>query len=324
MISILISSDDKFAPLAGTLIFSLSVNTNHELDIILLDYGTSDESKLRLNNCITKSIHTLRIIDFKTVRERIPSKHPVASHPSACSLYLPFLNFKSKFVAVIDSDCVACGDISNISRYDIKDCIIGAVPDSLFSFSLVPRSSVLSKNSLYLNGGFLYVNLDKWIKEDCSKQIIDALESKVVEDFFLEQDALNFVFKDRWYILPSIFNHLTNVPFKVIRNKEYASSYFSKEPKIILHYAGADKPEWIMGVAPYESVYWQYRSQTSFPVRKRSLILELASLPYIFFLKTNIIHYLFFAIVKYRLENIFFIKWLRKLRLLLMKPFNHR
>ena len=102
-------------------------------------------------------------------------------------------------VLALDADTIHTGDISDLWSIDMTDYYVAGVKE--------PYRSWLH-NQLYVNGGVLFMNLEK-LRDGKGDEIVRDLNTKKFE--WLEQDAINFACRDKIYQLPAVYNVAANV-----------------------------------------------------------------------------------------------------------------
>lgn len=93
------------------------------------------------------------------------------------------------------------------------------------------------RSNRYFNAGVMLINVSRWIEENISLQTFAVLSEKGATLRYLDQDALNIVLENRFFMLERKFN-------TIFKPGHRAEDYILQPPPdtIFLHYAGADKP----------------------------------------------------------------------------------
>lgn len=177
-------------------------------------------------------------------------------------------------IVYLDGDTIVCHDISELYNTDLLGKSIGACRDADI-ISLYPnecnrdpevRDSInnhlcLSNFTDYFQAGVLILNLRKIRSRYTTKQLFDIALSRKWK--FLDQDVLNFAFKDDVHYLDMSWNTLYECFERMERVKNFAPKDIHADyvraksaPKII-HYAGVPKP-WDNIYVDMAGVFWKY------------------------------------------------------------------
>ena len=84
----------------------------------------------------------------------------------------------------------------------------------------------------YFNSGVLVLDLEEWRTEQHGKRVMDFIRANGAHCPWLDQDALNAVFRGRWKPLGSRWN-------------QYPAEVVETESSGIIHYVGADGKPWL-------------------------------------------------------------------------------
>lgn len=160
-------------------------------------------------------------------------------------------------VIYVDSDVVVMGDIRELAAADLGDCVLGAAPDRYVDpANFAKRWGLSSPAPRYFNSGVLVIELGRVRAERLFSAAIDFVSRHRHEIEFADQDALNFVFWERWKPIDSTWNVQQFTPAREI----VASG---KAPKL-LHFIGLEKP-WLPNIwHPWAWAYWDNLKRTPF------------------------------------------------------------
>ena len=175
---------------------------------------------------------------------------------------------------------------------DFASNLIAGVLDDVSEYA--KKMIGLSIDDIYVNAGFLLINLDLWRKENIEKQILDFLYQHHGNVYHHDQGLINAICKGRKYVLPSHYNVMTNFfvfPYSRFRKKKPFYSELeickAKEKPIFIHFtAGVTNKPWIEGCKhPLKNLFLYYKAKTSYkdkPLRKdnRKVTLKLLSFLY--------------------------------------------
>ena len=153
-------------------------------------------------------------------------------------LMLPKLLPDVSRIIYADLDIIFFGDLIDIYEYDLGKNVIAAVP---------------TRTNMYINSGFLLMDLDKIRKENIYEKWV--LDSKTHDYYNPDQDVLNFTLKGRIAFLPLRYNFQLSHGSRIF--KIYSESQLDdlKHNLVVLHYSDYIKP-WSAGIRPVFSEYW--------------------------------------------------------------------
>lgn len=140
-------------------------------------------------------------------------------------LMLPKLLPNIKRIIYADIDIIFFNDLIDIYEYDLKDNVIAAVP---------------TRTNMYINSGFLLMDLDKIRKEKFYDKWIKISQ---IEDYKNpDQDVLNYTLKDRIAFLPLKYNFQLSHGSRIF--KIYSKNQLDelRHNLVVLHYSDFMKP----------------------------------------------------------------------------------
>ena len=280
IVSVVIASDNNYAPHLGALIASIIDNFSKErfLDLIILDGGISDSSKDFLRKLMSQN-SSIQFLELSSEFSN-QSTHMHFSKATFYRLILDKLITDREKVLYIDCDTIVLDDVTKLFDTDLGDNAIGAVFDYIMHHfcqmgvrSIDFTGGLKSKDYLqnyvglrdwdrYFQAGVILFNLDKMRKMDLSDVMIKALLDK--RYWFLDQDILNKYFLGKvTYLDPSwnvvncgheIYDGLSQKQIQELQQAE-------KAPKLI-HYAGFETKPWNNRNAKFGEYYFYYFRKT--------------------------------------------------------------
>ena len=280
IVSVVIASDNNYAPHLGALIASIIDNFSKErfLDLIILDGGISDSSKDFLRKLMSQN-SSIQFLELSSEFSD-QSTHMHFSKATFYRLILDKLITDREKVLYIDCDTIVLDDVTKLFDTDLGDNAIGAVFDYIMHHfcqmgvrSIDFTGGLKSKDYLqnyvglrdwdrYFQAGVILFNLDKMRKMDLSDVMIKALLDK--RYWFLDQDILNKYFLGKvTYLDPSwnvvncgheIYDGLSQKQIQELQQAE-------KTPKLI-HYAGFETKPWNNRSAKFGEYYFYYLRKT--------------------------------------------------------------
>ena len=268
-IDITCSTDDNYVQHCMAMLCSVyHNNARHEVHTHLLHNGLSDLSISlfqKLNDQYQNIIH-FYYIDNNEVKDAKLKKNSPVTIATYYRLQLPDLLSESiNRVLYLDCDVIVCKDISELfSEIDMSDYGVAAVKDNLPCNTQHRFVMGLSLEKPSFCAGVMLINLDYWRKNDCQRKLMEFAVQERDEIFFADQDALNFVFRNNWYMLPYQYGH-SPLSIALLDSNQRWSDYWSNayDPSII-HYAAHVKP-WFKVKFPESELYWHYLELSGYP-----------------------------------------------------------
>lgn len=239
-LNIAITMDENYITPSGVLIYSI-LQHNRDLNIHFHIFTTCKN----MNNFIKfkefETNITIYILD-----ESYFSELQTPGHFSSAIYYriaIPsILNLKLKNILYIDADVLCVGSLKEFTRLDISKYYIAAIQDLGMNEKYLTSIGV---NDKYFNSGVMYLNIEKWVRDDIFKKLIYLVNQR---DFSCpDQDALNILFNNNVLYISNEFNYFKE------KNSEGSK---------LIHYIGWIKP-WSMA-ADNNDIYLKYYNLSPF------------------------------------------------------------
>ena len=239
------STDDNYVQHCAVMLCSLFENNNKlHFEVHILISKLSSENIDRLNNLVSKydnicSFHRVDSSLLKGAQYRI--KRPLTEAAYYRVLLSSILDSSINKVLYLDCDLLVLEDISEIFKLEIDDYPLAAVQEPVEITDKHRNQLSIPYGESYFNSGVLLINLEYWRNNDSQVKLIEFSKRKRFV-YCHDQDALNYVFKKKWYRLPPKWNKsniatLDNIDFyNLIDKREYV-----KNP-IIVHFIDEPKP----------------------------------------------------------------------------------
>jgi lipopolysaccharide biosynthesis glycosyltransferase len=144
--------------------------------------------------------------------ERMPDYAPSRwSSATYLRLSIPSLLSDEKFALYLDTDVLILGDLTPLLTTDLQTACVGAVRDSLsptVGQSVLPgwKELGMREGSEYFNAGVMLINLEAWREQQVAARCRDLLLAYPQYITHPDQDALNYVLRDSWVRLDSLWN----------------------------------------------------------------------------------------------------------------------
>lgn len=282
VISVVIASDNNYAPHLGALIASIFDNINRHavVELLILDGGISGANKAMLKHLVpdTSTLH------FIPMRDEFTSyfTHMHFSKATFYRLILDSILASRDKVIYVDCDTIVLGDLQDLWDIDMEEKPVAAVHDYIMEH--FRNSKVLSADFTgsqpadrylrdyvgiapehcadYFQAGLLIMNLRRIRELGLSKRMTDSLLSR--KYWFLDQDVLNKYFCGTHLRLPAEWNFV-NCTDAITNSLDSRSAKELNEardnPKLI-HYAGHEAKPWNNPSAYLSEFYFYYLRRT--------------------------------------------------------------
>ena len=127
----------------------------------------------------------------------------------------------------IDADIICLQNADDLFSINLKDNIIGAVPD--LPWMNTKRNKALNlRNHIYFNAGMLIINITKWNKFNTFTKVLQAIQNEPQKFRYLDQDALNLILTNHIQYLDTKFNC---IDINSIEQKNIILLHFAAHPK---------------------------------------------------------------------------------------------
>lgn len=258
------ASDKNYAQHLGVMMFSLLSNTKapDKFDFYIVDGGILPEDIKRFEQ-IKKQFNCN--MSFIKPDRKYFEKLKVYEIYSEATYYRYFLMDTTvvEKMLFLDCDMIVEGDVIELYETNLNGNVLSAV------FEVLLPKTHLEKLKLdrYFNAGLFLVDCKKWQEEKISQKAYQfQLENEKMLEF-PDQDSLNTVLKDKWFMLPYKWNVLAKLGLVKYGLGKPDYRYATKEvllenynnPKII-HYANRLFKPWnYLDPTPYKRNYIHYK-----------------------------------------------------------------
>lgn len=244
--NIVVIADENYASQsAATLISFLENNRNERHDIYYITTGISEQSRLNIEGLCKKNNAFFHYILFE---EKALSPYDGIGHWSKYTfmkLFIPqLLPDEVKKVLYLDVDMLILDSLEEVYNIVLGDNALAAVEDVPYNKSCCKRCG-LGINSVYVNSGFMLLNLSAWRKEwnaNSFNRFVDDHRGKMTIN---DQDVINSVFYGKimpleWrYNVTSFFFGLSSAIWKLYPKKMYKKA---RSNPAVIHFTNSNKP----------------------------------------------------------------------------------
>lgn len=283
MLNVVFSSNDEYSPLLTVALASLLENNCKDFDFInvfILDNGIEKANRDRVLRMCEKYPCRATFIDGSVIESL-----DISVVPMECSSIAPesFANFSRLFVSTLlpddvdkviylDCDGLVLGSLRQLWDSDISDYYCAGVLQSGINEPLKKEFWFFDVDK-YINSGFLYINLEKWRRDDVEARFIEFLTDHQGQYFCSDQGVINSVFDGKIRVIEPKYNLISSYrDFNFILAKkikspvvdEYSKQTIKESSKnpIFVHFAGREKAPWLDCRNEYFSEFERYAKMT--------------------------------------------------------------
>jgi lipopolysaccharide biosynthesis glycosyltransferase len=255
------SLNDSFLMPYGVMLVSLFETNN--MNRFHIHFFSSDLSK--------KSIETLKDIteryhagfSYYTLDSSLLEGLPVTNRISkdTYSWYLMAETISSDIdrLLILDGDIIVLDDIKPLWETNLNGYTI-AVAEDIAGIKLKEYARLnIPEKFGYFNCGVILINLKEWIKNEFSRKVLTYAREHASNLKYLDQDAGNYVLKDRKKMVGLKWNQQVGIYFL---RKNYIRSIYSEEAvneikknPAIVHFNGLEKPWNYTNLHPYKKKF---------------------------------------------------------------------
>lgn len=260
-------TDNNYTQHCGVMLCSLLENNKDNCFCIhILHAGLNNDNQKKLCSIVVESYHSevrFHLIDEKKFSHiKLPQNTSLSIATYYRFILSSLLPTEIKSVLYLDCDLVVLRSVSDLFNLDMDNYALAAVEDYCIVNDHHRMQLGLSYQSPYFNGGVLFINLEYWRKHSVENKLFQYIDSCKI-DYFQDQDALNYVFKNKWLQLSPIWNKINMQAIKgsVFKYPLDKKEYYQNP--IIIHYAwGAIKPWLNIHYLPNAVFYHTYLRKT--------------------------------------------------------------
>lgn len=275
MLNVVFASNDGYSNILLVSLTSLLENNVDDfncINIYILDDGISENNKNKIVLLSEKYSCNINFIKIKNLNSKDLKLSSFENNFTGVS----FTTYARLFISSIlpddldkilylDCDSLVLGSYKSLWNVDITDYYCAAVLDTLTgSDGLVEIGH--DEDDLYVNAGFLLVNLDKWRKDNIEEKFIKFLADNQGKIFHHDQGVINGVLKNKIKILPPKYNlqfFFQYYDYESCKRllgikKEYYSKKIvdeSRENPIFVHFCGGEYNR------PWHNKYHRYHEE---------------------------------------------------------------
>lgn len=272
---IVLCSDDNYAKHMASTMESIIVNSSKKHDFVVLWTTLKYEIRQALLLHFQSKVNSIQFIELKAeMLSEIP-KPKIESHFSISAylrIFIPLVLPNEDKVLYIDSDMIVREDIielmtapevinGNYGVYAVEE-----VYDYIASLKGYKMKIVGDMSIPLLNSGLLIIDIIKWREEDYIRKMMFYIENNPTLLEFVDQDALNNVFKGNFGAIHPRWN-MGDIQFNPVF-KGMSICYTSQQiddailKPAVIHFTWKHKPWKYLCNHKYKKEYWKYRRLT--------------------------------------------------------------
>ena len=280
---IVLSANNYYIPYVSVMIDSIIMNAKKKrpYEIFILFTNISLENKKNLRKQISKN--EMFSIKFINVNKFIENKNLNIFAHLTIETYFRFLIFdlfpKSKKVLYLDCDIIVNSDISDLYDINIDGKFLAAAKDidtaGALNYQKDKRKYIneiigYKRDDEYFQAGVILFNIPE-IRKKISSEILFYIAQGRKWDW-MDQDILNYVFKEKVYYLNQKWNCIMNwvgliknisrIDILKLAPKQLFNEYLlARKNPLIIHFAGNQKP-WENPSCDFSIYFWKYANKS--------------------------------------------------------------
>lgn len=260
MYNITCNTDDNYSQHCMAMLCSLFENNKEESFIIhvlcksLSDYNRNSLTRLTESYGQKIIFHIVDDSPLEGVQFRV--NRPLTKAAYYRLLLSSILPDVDK-VLYLDCDMIILGKVRELFELEIKRYALAAVIDGMPYNNHHQMQLHLPVNVHCFCSGIMMINLDYWRAHNIETQLLDFAKRKRTPVYLHDQDVLNHVLANQWFMLPPKWN----VSTMSIKRSPYFRFYHYEEmifsPAVIHYCSGITKP-WYKAPCPGGNYYKHY------------------------------------------------------------------
>ena len=240
IINIAYCTDANYLEYVAVSIMSVIMNNpEQDLSFFVFVYDVTDEEINKLRSTSDK----IQVINIdKEEIEKYNSDFAIKhlNRSTYMRLAVPrLLKDKVEHFIYLDADTLCFDKLNDINSIDISNVICAVSHDSLDIHDTKNAKRLGLSTGHYFNAGFLYINIENWIKFDIENKANTVLFEQGKAFPYFDQDALNIAMDGNVKFIDNRWNFL----FNWFTDQQKEIFFYQKDilPRII-HFTGGRKP----------------------------------------------------------------------------------
>ena len=212
-IPIFLACDDNYAPFLCTTMYSILLYTKSNVNFYVMDGGISATSKKLIDESL-KSFKHKKITYFDISKyglERFPNLRHYSLNTFS-RYFIPDLTPTLKKILYIDVDVIIKDDIAELYNQNLGKYAVGAVLEDFYAGNYSTLKNKIwpayQGKDRYFNAGVMLLDIQKFIKNNYSKQLVDLTIELFDKLSCPDQDVLNILFDGNFKVLDYRYNFM--------------------------------------------------------------------------------------------------------------------
>ncbi|ARS51729.1 glycosyltransferase family 8 protein [Kushneria konosiri] len=257
-LNVVLASDDNYALWMGVVMFScLEKNLSKKnMCFYVIDGGISKDNKDKIEKMAGSYQSSVQwITPCGESLQGLPIKrYGIATYYRL--LLGQLLPQHVSKVIYLDCDLLIADDLKCLWEHDLSGHVLGAVEN----LGIASPSLNLERQQ-YFNAGVLLIDMYQWREKGTDDKLITVMKKAGDKYRYLDQDALNTIFKYSWSRLPLRWNIQPSFWSKIEKSKWNITGYKKEDYFLALekpgaiHFLAKSKPWNYMVFHPYKEVY---------------------------------------------------------------------
>lgn len=263
------NTDDNYAQHCCAMLCSLFENNKDmEFHVHILTHGLSEDNTNQIGKLCDRynCIHTIYEVDESRLEGVKFRKVCPLTKAAYYRILLPdILDDSIEKILYLDCDIIVLNNISEIFQVELVGYALAACVDACPYNSHHRNQLGLSMTDHAFCSGVMMINLKYWREHHAVERLLEFSKRDRYPVFLHDQDALNYVFKRQWLVLPPKWNRGVLSFFAMAPGeRDFDFHEYSFDSKI-LHYANHMVKPWFDVRFPERGYYMKYLLLSNFP-----------------------------------------------------------
>lgn len=207
---VLFETNDAYAPLAGTAVYSLFMNNRdiENLEVYLVDDGISPENREKYLAVSREFDRPIHFVDPAPMERKL-READVSPYKGSYTTYYKLFTINllpddADKVLFIDSDTVIDANIRELLDWDFQGAVLAMTKETALGDYKVHLG--MKKTDPFYNGGAILFNVPAWRAQRYEERILEYMQTNHPKFLFADQELLNVLFRTEIQPLPLKYN----------------------------------------------------------------------------------------------------------------------
>lgn len=262
------NTDDNYAQHCCAMLCSLLENNKEwAFHVHILTHKLSKENTDEINKLFKRynCENTIYEVDESRLDGvRFRQKYPLSKAAYYRILLPEILSVDIEKVLYLDCDIIVLNNVIDIYNVVLDNYALAACIDSCPYNSHHRNQLGLSMTDYAFCSGVMMINLKYWREHDAVNKLLTFSKNERHPVYLHDQDALNYVFKKQWLVLPPKWNRGAMSFFQIYPGeRSFDFEEYDSSPKLI-HYANQMIKPWFDVCFPERNYYLSYLKLSGF------------------------------------------------------------